>query len=120
MLGLDSRPYVDQLEPGSRKTQVGDVTIDSEVDWIYLDTPDDCVIVDPSLSRAIRIVKTGSRSTVVWNPWIEKARRMTDCGDDEYLERLCVETTNAMDDVVEVAPDAEHRIGVVISVEDAP
>ena len=44
---------------------------------------------------AFRIAKEGSRSTVVWNPWVAKAARLADMGDDEYLRMLCVETANA-------------------------
>ncbi|MCB0195809.1 MAG: hypothetical protein KDJ65_27920, partial [Anaerolineae bacterium] len=28
----------------------------------------------------IRVAKQGSRTTVIWNPWIEKSRRMADFG----------------------------------------
>ena len=28
---------------------------------------------------------------VVWNPWAEKAKAMTDFGDEEYKQMLCVE-----------------------------
>jgi glucose-6-phosphate 1-epimerase len=28
---------------------------------------------------------------VVWNPWIEKAKAMTDFDNDEYLKMVCVE-----------------------------
>lgn len=30
--------------------------------------------------------------TVVWNPWIEKAKSMADFGDDEYKKMICVES----------------------------
>jgi len=52
---------------------------------------------------------------VVWNPWIAKARRMTDFGDEEYYGMVCVETTNAADDVITVLPGAEHRLRAVVN-----
>jgi glucose-6-phosphate 1-epimerase len=30
-------------------------------------------------------------SAVVWNPYIEKSRKMEDFGDDEYHDMVCVE-----------------------------
>ena len=35
-----------------------------------------CVIDDPGNQRKIRIAKEGSNSTVVWNPWSDKAKAM--------------------------------------------
>ena len=31
----------------------------------------------------------------VWNPWVDKAKRMGDFGDDEYKRMLCVEVRHA-------------------------
>jgi glucose-6-phosphate 1-epimerase len=27
----------------------------------------------------------------IWNPWVEKAKGMSDFGDDEYKQMICVE-----------------------------
>jgi glucose-6-phosphate 1-epimerase len=35
---------------------------------------------------------------------------MADFGDDEYLEMVCVETTNAADDAVDLPPGTAHRL----------
>ncbi|HWS03844.1 MAG TPA: D-hexose-6-phosphate mutarotase [Gammaproteobacteria bacterium] len=115
--GLDGCPYIDKVDGGARKQQAGPVTIASEVDRIYLDSTADCVIDDPVLGRRIRIAKKGSASSVVWNPWIDKAEKMGDLGEDGYLKMLCVESTNADADVVNVAPGAEHHLWVRYSVE---
>ena len=61
---------------------------------MYLDTQADCVIYDAAGQRRISIGKAGSDATVVWNPWIAKARAMPDFGDDEWPEMVCVETGN--------------------------
>ena len=115
--GLDGCPYIDKVDGGARRRQDGPVTIAGEVDRIYLESKADCVIEDPVLARRIRIAKQGSASSVVWNPWIEKAEKMGDLGDDGYLKMLCVESTNADADVVQIAPGAEHRLSVRYSVE---
>lgn len=113
--GLEDCAYLDKVDHGQRKVQHGPVTISAETDRIYLDTAATCVIEDTGLGRAIRVAKAGSRSTVVWNPWMYEAQLMPDFGHDEYLHMVCVETTNAATDVVTIAPGGEHRISAVIS-----
>lgn len=115
--GLDQCQYLDKVGPSATRQQSGPVTIASEVDRIYVDTTADCVINDPGLNRRIRISKQGSHSTVVWNPWIEKANKMGDLGDDGYLRMVCVESTNAADDVVNIAPGAVNHLWVRYQVE---
>lgn len=115
--GLDGCPYLDKVDGGARKQQSGPVTIAGEVDRIYLNSIADCVIEDAVLKRRIRIAKQGSASSVVWNPWIEKAAKMGDLGEKGYLNMLCVESTNADADVVSIVPGAEHHLWVRYSVE---
>ncbi len=115
--GLAGCPYIDKVDGSERKIQTGDVTITAETDRIYLDSTQDCVIHDPGYGRRIRIAKRNSRSTIVWNPWIEKAEKMGDLGPDGYLHMVCVESANADADVVTLAPDKEHHLQVVYSVE---
>ena len=115
--GLENAEYLDKVENFARKTQQGPIIIDSEVDRVYLNTEADCLIEDQGLKRRIRIAKKGSSSTVVWNPWVEKADKMGDFGPEGHRGMVCVETANAIENVVTVAPGAEHKLVAVISVE---
>ncbi len=115
--GLDGRDYLDKAADGRRAAQRGPVTIAAETDRIYLDTTADCLIRDPAQGRVIRVAKSGSRTTVVWNPWAEKARALGDMADDEYTGMVCVETANADEDEIALAPGGEHRLGVVVRLE---
>lgn len=117
LLGLDGCAYVDKVDGGKIKPQAGPVTFYQETDRIYRDSTADCVIVDSALRRRIRIAKTGSRTTVVWNPWIQKSAKMDDFVESGYLNMVCVETANAADDVITIAPGDEHRLGVTYSIE---
>jgi len=118
ILGLDGCPYVDKTDGGRRKTQAGPLSIAAEVDRIYLDSRADCLIEDPVLGRRIRIRKTGSASTIVWNPWAGKSAQLADLGPDAYLRMVCVESSNADEDRVSLAPGAEHRLSVSYGVEE--
>ena len=115
--GLENTTYIDKVDAGERKKQEGPITIEQEVDRIYLETSAECVIEDPGWQRRIHIQKMGSHSTVVWNPWIEKADKMGDLGINGYRKMLCVESTNAADDIVTIAPHSEHHLWVRYSLE---
>lgn len=114
--GLDGATYIDQLQAHERFIQRGPIIINGEVDRIYQATEATCVIDDLGLQRRVVVAKEGSSSTVVWNPWIAKAQRMADFGDDEYRGMVCIETANAADDVVTVASGNSHRLRATISV----
>lgn len=115
--GLDDTDYLDKLDGYARKHQKGVVTVNEEIDRIYLDTATDCVIEDRSLNRNIIIIKCGSHSTVVWNPWKDTAEIMGDLGDSGYLTMLCVETANAADDTVVIEPGKDHHLWVQFDVQ---
>lgn len=115
--GLDGCTYVDTVGTPTRKVQSGAITIGAETDRIYVDTTATCVIADSGLGRRVRVAKRGSHTTVVWNPWIAKAARMPDFGDHEYLGMVCVETANAVDDVITVPPGGSHTLATEIGVD---
>lgn len=116
--GLEDYPYIDKLDGDTRKRQSGPVTFGAETDRVYLDAGGDILIDDPTPGRNIRIGRQGSRSTVVWNPWIDKSLRMGDMGDAGYLGMVCVESTNAAEDVVTIAPGDAHRLRVTYRIEN--
>ena len=114
--GLEGSAYFDKVGAAPQR-QEGPVRIEAETDRVYQDTTAVCRIEDPGLQRRICIAKEGSRSTVVWNPWIDKAARMEDFGDEEYRQMVCVETANAAPDLVVLAPGAHHCLQATLRVE---
>lgn len=110
--GLEGTQYLDKAAGagGAIKPQDGAVTLNAEVDRIYLDVPAQLAVVDNAGKSTIRITSQGNKTAVVWNPWAKIAAKMGDLQDDDYLRFVCVETTNAADDVVEVAPVGEFRL----------
>lgn len=118
--GLTGREYIDQLDGNQIKQQVGDVEISQEMDRIYVNSEDICVIHDAVLARDIQVRKTGSRTTVVWNPWKDKAKAMADFSDDGYQYMLCIEAANAAEDVVRLAPGEAHTLRQIIAVSSQP
>ena len=97
-------------------TQKGDITFGIEVDRIYY-CENTVVINDPVMDRKIRVSKSNSRTTIVWNPWIKKSIALPDFGDEEYHSMLCIEAANLLSDTITVPPYSEHSLSQTIGVE---
>ncbi|WP_347902782.1 D-hexose-6-phosphate mutarotase [Pseudomonas purpurea] len=113
--GLDGLSYIETLDNWKTVTQAGDLRFTGETDRIYLDAPPTLSIVDPTWERRIELTASGSRTAVVWNPWIDRAAAFSDMADDGWQRMLCIETANVMGDVVNLAPGASHTLGVSIA-----
>jgi len=113
--GLEGAPFTDRLT-GPRPAESAPVRFDAETDRIYLNSTAATTVTDAATGRVITITKQGSASTVVWNPWIDKAAAMADFGDDEYTGMVCVETCNIRDNTITLAPGASHDLSVRYSV----
>jgi glucose-6-phosphate 1-epimerase len=114
--GLKGIDYLDKTENFARKTERAEhIKITQETDRIYLDTKSVVEIHDSSLQRRIRIEKSGSTSTVVWNPWVAKAQQMPDFGNDEYLKMVCVESGNVADNRVTLPAGKSASLRIEIS-----
>ncbi len=112
--GLDGCDYLDKVHGFARGRQTGAVEFTGETDRIYVDTTADCVIEDRVQQRNIRVSKSGSSSTVVWNPWREKT--FADMAAGGYRQMLCVETCNAGPDQITLAPGRSHALSATVSV----
>ena len=116
--GLHGVEYWDTVGQVALKRQSGPITFDRETDRVYIDSPQACVIEDPGYARRIHVRKQGSLSTVVWNPWTAKAERMGDLGQPEgWRQMLCVESANAWDNTITLAPGETHALSVSYEVE---
>ncbi len=115
--GLDGLHYLDKLEEFQRKRQSGDLRIEREIDQIYLDATADCLIDDSGFGRRVRISKSGSQSSVIWNPWQELGEEMGDLGEAGYRSMVCVESANAADNEITIAPGQSHLLTVRYQIE---
>jgi len=113
--GLDGSRYLDTLKNWEDEHQQdGDLHFTAETDRVYLDTPHHLSIVDPGWQRRIQIMTSGSKSAVLWNPWVDKTKTFNDMAEDGWQHMVCVETANVLSDVVTLAPDAMHTLSVSI------
>jgi glucose-6-phosphate 1-epimerase len=118
--GLDGVAYLDNTDGNREKRQEGDIVFTAPTDRAYVDTTHAVEILDPILRRRIRLEKQSSRTTVVWNPWIEGAQALPDLADDGWRAMACVEASNIRACAVELAPGERHTMKTSIRVAAAP
>ena len=116
--GLDGCDYADTAAEGQRRQQAGNIQFFGRVDRVYLNTIARCTIDDVGLCRRINITKSGSLSTVVWNPGLETAASIKDLGPDGWRSMVCVESANALDNALCIEPGQQHTLRVTYAIED--
>ncbi len=116
--GLEQAMYHDKVS-GVRDCAAADAPIHfaAETDRIYVETQSDITVHDPVLGRRIRILREGSDSAVVWNPWIRKSAQMADFGDEEWRGMLCIEAANVDRNRILLQPVQSQTMRVRIAVE---
>ena len=114
--GLEDAAYLDTVGQHTNRHQTGVIEIDREVDRYY-DSSAAVRLEDPLKERTILIDKENSPSTVVWNPWIEKAAALGDLPNEDYLAFACVEAAITNDRAVALSQGETHRFATRISVE---
>lgn len=119
--GLKDHRYLDKTEDLASKLELSDViSINKEMNRIYLNSTGPIEIHDRLKKRIIRIEKHASRSTVVWNPWIENAKLIPDFAPGDYKKMLCVESGNVGEYRQEAPPGATCGLFVELStIQDA-
>lgn len=104
--GLEETDYLDAVAEFARCRQGPEsIRFTGETDRLYVDTGATCVVDDPGWRRRLIVEKTGSAATVVWNPWVDKARALADLGDDEWPGFVCIETCNVGPHAVSLAAE---------------
>lgn len=115
--GLDGRDYIDYTVAGKQQPRVqeGNICFNGEVDWVFVRSRDAVDLIDSGFGRIIRVEKSGSASTVVWNPGEDVASGVADLKDGAYRKMLCIEAANALNDVRCIDPGFSHTLTQKIS-----
>lgn len=116
--GMQDCVYADKVQKYERYVEHNPLTFNGEFDRVFIDHSADCTIHDAGFNRLIHVQKSGSDTTVVWSPGAEKAGQMGDMGEaDEWRKMVCVETTNALENMVVINPGRTHVISAEYMVE---
>ena len=113
--GLEATDYVDKtlgFKPANQGPHP--IAFTGETDRVYVNTRATTVLHDPAGKRTITVTKDNSASTVVWNPWAEKAAALPDMGDDEWRQMICIETANTGVNAVTLPAGQSHAMTAVL------
>lgn len=117
LTGLRGVEYVDFLKDRVRVLETrSDIAVAEPIDRAYANSPETLLLSLPSDGVKMRITKEGFQDTVVWNPWIDGNRAISDLGPNEYRNMICVESGNILSPVT-VAPGSTHTSGQVFRAE---
>jgi glucose-6-phosphate 1-epimerase len=95
IFGLEDKPYYNALLD-IQERQNSTIEISEEFDNVYQEVDKPLLLQDKR--KKITIKSEACSSVVVWNPWIEKCKRMSAMKEDAYKEFVCIESANALDD----------------------
>lgn len=110
--GLEEKIFVDTLID-KRLSEKSAITIDKEIDRVYLGIDREIIIKDKE--KSVKLKTEGSSSAIVWNPWIEKCSKMSFMQDGAYKEFICVESANAFDDFKIIKSEKSHTLSLSVS-----
>ena len=110
--GLDTKPCFDALTKETT-LQSEEITFNQEFDKVFQKVDSEIVLED--LEKTTIIKNEGSSSVVVWNPWIDKCRRMSAMKDEAYREFICIESANAFEDFIVLKSKQSHILKAHIS-----
>jgi glucose-6-phosphate 1-epimerase len=117
LTGLQSVPFDDFAAGanGARKVENDPVLrIMKETNRVYPNTTGAVEIRDENLKRTIRVEKSSSQSTVVWNPWTTQ-KLPDDFDPAEYKQMVCVESGNVKQNKISLAPGNTSALKVILS-----
>ncbi|XKM12626.1 D-hexose-6-phosphate mutarotase [Orbaceae bacterium ac157xtp] len=105
--------YEDRIAKNNLTDEAKSVKIDKEIDRIYTKPEQTSLITDPQ--RQIKITHYNHSDVVLWNPWIDKSKSMSDMPDDAYQHFVCVETCR-INKPIESSANKTSSYGVKIEV----
>jgi glucose-6-phosphate 1-epimerase len=118
LIGLSDTEYLDKTDNFARKRQSSvPLTITCETDRPYLNTLVPVVLVDPVFHRRINVDKANSKTTVVWNPWSDLSAKLPDMTPTNWQAMTCVETANALENAITLAPRSAHSMQTHLIIE---
>jgi glucose-6-phosphate 1-epimerase len=115
--GFEGVPYRDALDGWREKVEASPVRFAGEVDRVYEGVARASVVHDRGWARRVMVEHENARSAVLWNPHVEKTKRLGQMAPEGWRRMLCIETANVLGDVRTLEAGETHVMGVRVAVE---
>jgi D-hexose-6-phosphate mutarotase len=115
--GLEGLPFDDfafGANGARRPASNAPLRIMQETNRVYPNHAGVMEIRDEAFWRTIRVAKSGSNSTVVWNPWTTQ-KLPDDFDPAEHRQMVCVESGNVKQNKILLAPGVTTDLKVILS-----
>ncbi|SNS30099.1 glucose-6-phosphate 1-epimerase [Granulicella rosea] len=112
--GLEGATYYDKTDGMATKHMPAEPFLfTQETDRALPSTTANVVIEDTVNARRIHVDKSGSNTSVVWNPW----KGMADLDASQSHQFVCVETVNGFENAITLTPGESHSMTAHIGIE---
>lgn len=110
--GLQGKRFLDQLTNETYVQEHAQIQFDQETDRIYQDVAGNYQIHDGP--RQIDIQTKDCKSVIVWNPWIEKTKRLGDVDTQAWQKFVCLECANVQGNRLHIKACQNAQFSMVI------
>jgi glucose-6-phosphate 1-epimerase len=104
--------YIDALDNWKTKQQQGRIGFYEETDRLYFFNENNYSLKLESPGKSLQINNKHSQSAVIWNPWIEKSKRLSQFGSSDFQKMLCIETANVLSDIKNLPAGGQAELSV--------
>jgi glucose-6-phosphate 1-epimerase len=104
--------YIDALDGWKEKKQTGRIGFSEETDRLYFFDNRHYSLRLETPNQSLLINNEHSQSAVIWNPWREKSKRLSQFSPQDFNQMLCIETANVMSDIKKIKSGEQARISV--------
>ncbi|MGB0206135.1 MAG: D-hexose-6-phosphate mutarotase [Neptuniibacter sp.] len=115
--GLEGIRYLDTLNGWKPENDDAPVRISGETDRVYQNLDKPVRLSDSGFKRAIRLDADNAPDMVVWNPWQDKAKRLSNFADDAYQRMICLESAHVLDNLKSLEPGESFVMQMSVSQE---
>lgn len=110
---LENVEYFDQLSQ-SISVSTQPIAFREEIDRVYRTEKARVTLRDMAQQTATQLSCFGHNAIVVWNPWADKAERLTDIAPDHWRRFVCIETAIDPNACIQLEPGKRHAMGMEI------